>query len=64
MTWKKPFPEAAKEYIRQNINEWPSVLAYNIGKLFDYPCTDRGVREQIKKIRADSPHVNILYNAL
>jgi hypothetical protein len=60
VTWKKPFPPAAKEYIRQNQGEWPSVLAYNIGVMFDYPCTDRGVREQIKKIKQDTtPHLVI-----
>lgn len=46
----KGFPPAAKEYIRQNKDEWPSVLAYKIGVLFNYRCTDRGVRGQIKKL--------------
>jgi hypothetical protein len=52
MTFKPPFPPAAKEYIRLHQDEWPSVIAYKIGVLFNYPCTDRGVREQIKKIKA------------
>jgi hypothetical protein len=53
MTFKPPFPPAAKEYIRLHQDEWPSVIAYKIGVLFNYPCTDRGVREQIKKIKFD-----------
>lgn len=51
MTFRPAFPPAAVEYIGRHMDEWPSVLAYNISRLFDYPCTDRGVRKQMKKIR-------------
>lgn len=54
MTFKDPFPPAAVEYIRINKDEWPSVLAYKVSILFRYPCTDRGVREQLKKIKQNS----------
>ena len=53
MTFKPAFPLEAVEYIRRHRDEWPSVLAYKIGVLFGYTCTDRGVREQIKKMRLD-----------
>ena len=52
MTIKPPFPPAVKEYIRLHQDEWPSVIAYKIGVMFNYLCTDRGVREQIKKINS------------
>lgn len=51
MTFKDPFPEAAQEYIVRHKNEWPSVLAYKVGVLFNYPCTPQGVKKQIKKIK-------------
>jgi hypothetical protein len=55
LTFKPAFPPAAQEYIEKHIDEWPSILAYKVGVLFSYPCTDRGVREQIKKMRIKKP---------
>lgn len=53
MTFKPSFPDAAVAYIRLHQDEWPSVLAYKIGVLFGYPCTKRGVSEQIRKMRRE-----------
>lgn len=53
MTFKPPFPPAAVEFIRMHQDEWPSVLTYKIGVLFDYPCTDQIVRKKIKEIRKE-----------
>ena len=53
MTFKESFPPVAHEYIKQHMDEWPSVLAFKIGRLFGHICTERGVREQIKKIRRE-----------
>jgi hypothetical protein len=50
MTTGPPFPPAAKEFVRMHMDEYPSVLASKINKLFDYPCTDRGVRELKKRL--------------
>ncbi len=51
MSFKPPFPPAAKEYLKAHADEWPSVLAYKVGVLFSYPCTGRGVREQLKGLK-------------
>jgi hypothetical protein len=53
MAFKPPFPPAAREYISKHIDEWPSVLAYKVGVLFKYPCTDKGIRGQLKKIKEE-----------
>jgi hypothetical protein len=51
MVWKPPFPPAAQEYIRTHAEEWPSVLAYKVGVLFNYPCTRDGVNKFLKRVR-------------
>jgi hypothetical protein len=53
MMFKKPFTPAEIEYIRQHLDEWPSVLAYKLSSLFGTPRTPRGVREQIYRIKAE-----------
>jgi hypothetical protein len=54
VTFKPPFPPAAREYIGKHLDEWPSVLAYKVGVLFDYPCTKEGIKGIIKKIKAET----------
>jgi hypothetical protein len=51
MTFKPAFPEAAVEYLRQHQDEWPSVLAYKVGVLFGYTCTDQIIRKKLKELR-------------
>jgi hypothetical protein len=53
VTFKPPFPPAAKEYVRQNIDENRSVLAFKVGRLFGYPCTKEGVKCLIRKIKKE-----------
>lgn len=40
-----PFTAAEKEYIRQHLDEWPTVIAYKLSILFGTPRTARGVRK-------------------
>lgn len=50
--FKPPFPPAAVEYIRMNMDaESRSVLAFKVSRLFGYPCTKEGVKGVIKKIK-------------
>jgi len=52
MTFKPPFPDAAKEYVRLNIDENRSILAYKVSRLFGYSCTKEGVKCLIKKLKS------------
>jgi len=58
VTFKPPFPPAAKEYIRLNIDENRSILAYKVSRLFGYPCTKEGVKCLVKKIKKETDNPN------
>ncbi len=53
MTWRPPFTSAEIEYVRNHLDEWPSVLAYKMTELFGIKRTERGVRNLIKKLEKE-----------
>lgn len=55
MTSGIPLSTAEKEYLKNHIDEWPSVLAYKISRLFGIPRTERGIRNAIKKLKKETP---------
>jgi hypothetical protein len=53
MTSGKPITPAQERYIRENMHQFPSELAYRASILFSNPITARGVRNLLKRIRAE-----------
>jgi hypothetical protein len=49
-----PITPAQKQYIRDNIDEFPSVIAYRASILFSNTITARGVRNMIKHIKTEA----------
>jgi len=52
LTFKPPFPPAAREYIRLNMDENRATLAFKVSRLFGYPCTKEGIKGVIRKLKS------------